>query len=171
MAVLNARWATDRPRRSPNTVQAPTRRRADRPEQDRGGQGGGGVRRPGELPRRSGVAVDSKTTSSRPSTATSRHQLISPNGPRMSTTAATMTTAPMYSRAAHESLAKPSPLTARSVERGLGFHLLTPTYSRRGRHEVPGPPAPYPQHEYSAGWTHGADLPNVQLPTAQQISP
>ena len=44
---------------------------------------------------RNNVAVDSKTTSSRPSTATFRHHRISPNGPRMITAAAATTTTPI----------------------------------------------------------------------------
>src|SRR6516225_3100980 len=94
---------------------------------------------------RSNVAVDSKTTSSRPSTATSRHQRRSPNGPRMITAAARTTTTPIYSRAAHESLAKPSPLTARSVERGLCSnpypHVLPLRAARQTRVAITSPTA------------------------------
>src|ERR1700739_4391380 len=88
----------------------------------------------------------------------------------MIATAAAMTTTPMYSRAAHESLAKPSPLTARSVERGLCSNPLPPRAPGEGGRSNPTRHHLTRGTRYSAGWTHGADLPNVQLPTARRIS-
>ena len=167
MAVLNTRWASDGPRRSPKMVQAPTRAAPTGPSRTAAARVAEELGDQASCRGRSKVAVDSKTTSSRPSTATFRHQRISPKGPRMSTIAAASTTTPTYSRAAHESLAKPSPLTARSVERGLCPNPLSPRAPAQG-----GLTDPARRHltRYSTGWTHGADLPHVRLPTAHRVS-
>ncbi len=109
MPVLNTRWTSEGPRRSPNRVQAPTSAAPTGPTRTTAARVAIGLGDHASSLGRSSVAVDSKTTRSTPSTATSRHQVTPPNGPRMSSTAAAATIAPMYSRAGHDSLATPPP--------------------------------------------------------------
>src|SRR5580693_8335008 len=170
MAVLNTRWVIDGPRRIPKMVQAPTSPAPTGPSKTAAARVAEELGDQASCRGRNKVAVDSKTTSSRPSTATFRHQRRSPNGPRMIKTAAMRTTAPIYSRAAHESLAKPSPLTARDVERGLCSNPLPPRAPGGGGQTDPARRHLTRSTRYSAARTHGADLPNVQLPTARRIS-
>ena len=81
MPVLNARWATEGPRRIPNMVQAPTSPAPTGPSKTAAARVAEELGDQASCRGRSKVAVDSKTTSSRPSTATFRHQRRSPNGP------------------------------------------------------------------------------------------
>src|SRR6516164_4812907 len=145
MPVLNSRWATDGPRRIPKMVQAPTSAAPTGPSRTAAARVAEELGDQASCRGRSKVAVDSKTTSSRPRTATLRHQRRSPNGPRMISAAARTTTTAIYSRAAHESLAKPSPLTARSVERGLCSNpypqVLPERAARKARAAITSPPA------------------------------
>src|SRR5271165_5145486 len=157
MPVLNARWATERPRRIPNMVQAPTSPAPTGPSRTAAARVAEELGDQASWRGRSNVAVDSKTTSRRPRTATSRHQEMPPNGPRMSATAATMTTVPTYNRAAHESLAKPSPLTARSWNVGAA-HALPPRAPGQGDQIDPARRNRTRSTRYPARWTHGADL-------------
>ena len=81
MPVLNARWAAEGPRRIPNMVQAPTSAAPTGPSKTAAARVAEELGDQASCRGRSSVAVDSKTTSSRPSTATFRHQRRSPNGP------------------------------------------------------------------------------------------
>ena len=95
MAVLNTRCVGEGPRRSPNRVQAPTSAAPTGPTRTAAARVAAELGDQAISFGRSSVAVDSKMTSSTPSTTTSRHQAALPNGPRTISTTATVTTAPM----------------------------------------------------------------------------
>src|SRR5580704_545747 len=171
MPVLNSRWATDGPRRIPKMVQAPTSAAPTGPSRTAAARVAEELGDQASCRGRSNVAVDSKTTSSRPRTATFRHQRRSPNGPRMISAAARTTTTPIYSREAHESLAKPSP--PHSQERGTRAMLQPLPPGAPGEGGQTGPSRHHLTRDtrYPAGWTHGADLPYARLPTATGYRP
>ena len=109
MPASNACWAADSTASHPDPVQAPTspaptgprRTMAARVAEERGSTR--------ELPGTQQRSRALETNSSRPRTATLRDHWMPPNGARMSITAATVTTAPTYSRAADESRSNRSP--------------------------------------------------------------
>src|SRR5438132_1549753 len=96
MPVLNARCATEGPRRRPNTVQAPTSAAPAGPTRTAAAKVAVEFADQERFPGRRRVAVDSQITRSKPRTATSRQKFpLDGNGPKAIRTAATATTVAM----------------------------------------------------------------------------